>query len=310
VPQGRLVRDHGRVTTRRPVAAVIGGVSWNQIVDVPHLPVGRTETIWATGSRVGIGATGAGKALNLARLGFDTRLHALVGRDGEGDLASAELEAAGVTLTRVDDPAGTERHLNLMDPEGRRASVYVNDSTYDPPVSEDDLAQFVDGADYVWVNLANYARRALPALAARGIPAWVDIHDWDGLKEHHREFVDAARYLVMSDEGHLDALGLAAMLAPTREVVVVTHGRRGATAFVGDEDPISVPPVPVTPVDANGAGDAFGAGVMFGRSRGWDWPRSLAAGSVVAAGCVQSEYLADPGLSPEWVERRLAEEGV
>jgi acarbose 7IV-phosphotransferase len=295
------------MTPGRPVAAVIGGVSWNQIVDVPHLPAGRTETIWATASRTGIGATGAGKALNLARLGFDTRLHALVGRDREGDLAVAELEAAGVTLERVDDPAGTERHLNLMDPQGRRASIYINDSTYDPPVTAEDLARFVEGADYVWVNLANYARRALPVLAQRGVPAWVDIHDWDGVKEHHRDFVDAARFLVMSDESHLDALGLAAMLAPTRELVVVTHGERGATAFVGDQDPREVPPVAVTPIDPNGAGDAFGAGVMFGRSRGWDWPKALAAGAVVAAGCVASEHLADPHLTPEWVENQLAE---
>ena len=28
-----------------PTAAVIGGVSWNQVVDVPRLPQGRTETL-------------------------------------------------------------------------------------------------------------------------------------------------------------------------------------------------------------------------------------------------------------------------
>ena len=63
------------------------------------------------------------------------------------------------------DPVGTERHVNLMDPEGRRASVYVNGGTQDPDdemVSEAALAAFVSGADYVWVNLANYARRAWP----------------------------------------------------------------------------------------------------------------------------------------------------
>lgn len=293
------------MTTQRPVAAVIGGVSWNQVIDVPHLPSGRTETIWATASRTGIGATGAGKALNLARLGFDTRLHALVGRDADGDRAAQELDAAGVRLQRVDDPAGTEQHVNLMDPDGRRASIYVNDSTYDPPVTEDDLADFVQGAQFVWVNLANYARRALPSLAAGGIPVWVDIHDWDGVKDHHRDFVDAATCLFMSDEGHLDALGLGAMLAPTRELVVVTHGPRGATAFIGAQDPVEVPPVEVAAVDPNGAGDAFGAGVMFGRSRGWDWDRALAAGALVASGCVASPHLADPGLTPEWVERQL-----
>jgi sugar/nucleoside kinase (ribokinase family) len=74
----------------RPSAAVIGGVSWNQVIDVPRLPQGRTETLFATAAREGIGATGSGKALNLARLGFATRLHALVGDDPEGDRAAAE----------------------------------------------------------------------------------------------------------------------------------------------------------------------------------------------------------------------------
>jgi sugar/nucleoside kinase (ribokinase family) len=291
------------VTDERPVAAVIGGVSWNQIIDLPHLPSGRTETLWATRSRSGLGATGAGKALNLARLGFDTRLHALLGDDPDGDRAAEELAAGSVKLHRVSDPAGTERHVNLMDPQGRRTSIYVTESTYDPHIGHEDLAAFVEGADYVWVNLANYARRALPALGARGTPVWVDIHDWDGIKDHHRDFVDAATHLFMSDEGHLDALGLAAMLAPTRELVVVTHGSRGATGFVGKADPIFVPSVPVEAVDSNGAGDAFGAGVMFGRSRGWDWPRALSAGAAVAARCVTTVHLADPDLTPQWVEQ-------
>ena len=296
----------------RPRAAVIGAVSWNQVIDVPRLPQGRTETLFATGSREGIGATGSGKALNLARLGFDTRLHALVGDDPEGDRAAGELAAAGVALTRVADPAGTERHLNLMDPEGRRASVYVNGGTHDPDdamVSSADLAAFAAGADYVWVNLAHYARRVLPALAERGTPVWADVHDWDGQSEFHRDFVDAARFLFLSDEALDEPVAFGAHLARDRELVVVTHGRRGATALLPGHDPLPIPPLEVEAVDPNGAGDAFCAGVAYGHSRGWAWPRSLAAGAAVAAGCVASPHLADPGLSPEWLERRLGARG-
>ena len=299
-------------STKRPVAAVIGGVSWNQVIDVPRLPVGRTETLFATGSREGIGATGSGKALNLARLGFDTRLHALVGDDPEGDRACAELQGAGVRLQRVADPAGTERHVNLMDPEGRRASVYVNAGTHDPVddmVSEAALAAFVSGADYVWVNLANYARRVLAPLAARGMPVWADVHDWDGQSDFHRDFVQAARYLFLSDEALDDPLGFAAHLARNRALVVVTHGRRGATAVLPGHDPLFVPALPVDAVDPNAAGDAFCAGVAYGHSRGWDWPTALGAGAAVAAGCVASPHLADPGLSPAWLERRLSGDG-
>jgi acarbose 7IV-phosphotransferase len=294
-----------RADRQRPVAAVIGGVSWNQVIDVPRLPTGRTETLFATGSREGIGATGSGKALNLARLGFDTRLHALVGDDPEGDRAAAELAGAGVELCRVADPAGTERHVNLMDPEGRRASIYVNGGSADPPVTEADLAAFCEGADYVWVNLASYARRALPALAARGIPVWADVHDWDGQNDFHRDFVDAARFLFLSDEALEDAVGFAAHLVAGRELVVVTHGRRGATALLPGQEPLFVPALRVEAVDPNGAGDAFCSGVAYGHSRGWDWPRALAAGATVAAACVTSSHLADPRLTPEWVEERV-----
>ena len=294
---------------RRPSAAVVGGVSWNQVIDVPRLPQGRTETLFATAAREGIGATGSGKALNHARLGFDTRLHALVGDDPEGDRAAAELTSAGVELCRVADPAGTERHVNLMDPEGRRASVYVNGGTHDPDdamVSAEGLAAFTAGADYVWVNLANYARRVLPQLAARGTPVWADVHDWDGQNDFHRDFVDAARYLFLSDEALDDAVGLAAHLARSRELVVVTHGSRGATALLAGHEPLFVPAVEVKAVDPNGAGDAFCAGVAYGHSRGWDWPWALRAGAAVAAGCVASPHLADPDLTGEWVERQVA----
>lgn len=293
----------------RAVAAVIGGVSWNQVIDVPRLPVGRTETLFATASREGIGATGSGKALNLARLGFDTRLHALVGDDPEGERAAAELTSAGVALTRVHDPAGTERHVNLMDPDGRRASIYVNGGSVDPAVTEDDLAAFTAGADYVWVNLASYSRRALPGLAARGIPVWADVHDWDGQNDFHREFVDAARCLFLSDEALEDPVGFASHLVRGREIVVVTHGRRGATALLPGHDPLFVPALDVDAVDPNGAGDAFCAGVTFGRSRGWGWPRALAAGAAVAAGCVANPPLADPALSPAWLQHRLGTDG-
>jgi sugar/nucleoside kinase (ribokinase family) len=288
------------------VAAVVGGVSWNQVIDVPRLPAGTTETLFSTGSREGIGATGSGKALNLARLGFDTRLHALVGDDPEGDRAAVELAGAGVDLHRVTDPAGTERHVNLMDPEGRRASVYVNGGSADPPVTEADLAAFCAGADYVWVNLADYARRALPPLAARGTPVWADVHDWDGQNDFHRDFVDASRFLFLSDEALEDAVGFAAHLVAGRELVVVTHGRRGATALLPGHEPLFVPPLEVEAVDPNGAGDAFCSGVAFGHSRGWSWPRALAAGAAVAAGCVASPHLAEPRLTPEWVEERVA----
>ncbi len=286
-------------------AAVVGGVAWNQLVQVPRLPRDLT-TLHATSAREGIGGTGAGKSLHLARLGIATRLHALLGDDEPGEHVRAALAEAGVELTAWTDPAGTERHLNLMDPRGDRLSIFLNHATADPPVTGRELARFVGGADLVVVSLTHYARRVLPLLD--GSSVWVDLHDWDGHpSDFHSPFVEHGTHLFVSDVRLDDPRELAeSLVSQGKELVVVTHGDRGATAFFPDAEPHFVPTYDAGKVvDANGAGDAFCAGTAYGRLEGWDWPRALRAGAVVAAGCVTSAELADPRLTAAWLGARL-----
>ncbi len=287
-------------------AAVIGGVAWNLLVEVPHLPTDLT-TLHATSHREGIGGTGAGKALHLARLGIPTRFHALVGEDEPGAHVRQALEEAGVSLTAWPDPAGTERHLNLMDPGGDRVSIFLDHSSPDPDVTAEELAELCAGADLVFVSLTHYARRVLPTLSDAGRPVWVDLHDWDGEPDEFRApFLEHGTHVFVSDVRLDDPLATATSLASDRALVVVTHGSRGATAFFPDREPIFVPAYDAGPVvDTNGAGDAFSVGVAYGVARGWDWGRSLHAGAVVAGGCVTSPHLADPALSTDWLEQRL-----
>lgn len=285
-------------------AAVVGGVSWNLLVSVPELPTATSSTLFSTGHREEVGSTGAGKALNLARLGFRTRLHALLGDDAPGRAARDALVAGGVELTSWTDPAGTERHLNLMDPHGDRLSIFLDRASTAPAVTADELVRFCTGADVVFVNLSEYARCALRPLRDHGVPVWVDLHDWDGQNDFHSDFVEHASHLFLSDVRLDDAVSLARRLVPGKEVVVVTHGSAGATAVLPGHEPLFVPPEPVSRlVDSNGAGDAFTAGVAFGRVRGWDWPASLRAGAVAGARCVESPGLAAPTITPELLLR-------
>jgi sugar/nucleoside kinase (ribokinase family) len=144
-------------------------------------------------------------------------------------------------------------------------------------------------------------------LASAGVPVWVDLHDWDGSgSDFHDPFVEDGDFLFVSDVRLDDPLATATRLTESKELVVVTHGRRGATAFFPDREPLFVPPYDAGPtVDSNGAGDAFSVGVAYGYVHGWDWPRALKAGAVVAGGCVASQELADPALTPEWLASRL-----
>jgi acarbose 7IV-phosphotransferase len=301
---GHLRNYAALVTTT--TAAVVGGVAWNTLVEVPRLPTDLT-TLHATSHREGIGGTGAGKALHLARLGVRTRLHALVGDDVPGALVRQGLEDAGVDLTPWTDPAGTERHLNLMDPRGDRVSIFLDHSTPDPDLPGEELVRFTDGADLVLVSLTHYTRRMMPLLHRAGVKVWVDLHDWDGEPDDFRSpFIDGGSYVFVSDVRLDDPLRTAEQLLPGKELVVVTHGRRGATAFFPDSEPLFVPPYDAgAVVDTNGAGDAFCVGAAYGLAQGWDWPRALQAGAVVAGGCVTVPDLADPNLTPEWLESRL-----
>lgn len=287
-------------------AAVIGGATWDLLVHVPRLPTD-ARTLHADGYRFDLGGTGAGKALHLARLGLETRFHALVGEDDDGASVRRALETAGVALSAWPDPQGTERHLNLMDPRGERVSIFLNRSTADPDVTAEELFRLTTGAELVFVSLTDYARRVLPLLREAGMPVWVDLHDWDGTdSDYHRDFIEHGDHLFVSDVRLDDPLELCTRLAATRKLVVVTHGSRGATAFFPDREPFFVPAFDEGPaVDVSGAGDAFSVGVAYGRVRGWDWPRSLLAGAVVAAGCVTSMGLADPQLTADWLLRRL-----
>ena len=69
------------------------------------------------------------------------------------------------------------------------------------------------------------------------------------------------------------------------ELVVCTRSAQGVSICQGDER-WDVPVVPVTPVDATGAGDQFAAGFLYGVVQGFDFPTcgkigGIAAGEVI-----------------------------
>ena len=300
-------------TTQAPVppaaatAVVLGGAAWSTSVQVPRLPTDLT-TLQATGTTVGLGGTGAGKALHLARLGLRTRLHALVGEDEPGMHVRDAVTDAGVELSAWPDPAGTERHLNLTDRRGDRLSIVLTVGSEDPALEADELVRLAAGADLTFVSLRPYVRRALPLLAGQHQDLWVDLHDWNGRpSELHDPFVEHGTHVFLSDIDLDDPRETAdLLLSRGKQLVVITHGHRGATAFFPDREPHFVLPYDAgAAVDTNGAGDAFGVGTAYGRLRGWDWGTSLRAGAVVAGASVTSPALVFPGLSAEWLEERL-----
>ncbi|PTA47202.1 carbohydrate kinase family protein [Micromonospora sp. RP3T] len=280
---------------------VIGGLGVDVRARVPALPLPAADSLTVPPVELRIGNTGAGVALAAHALGLRVTLVDVLGADPAGDVVRAALARTSVRTVLVDAPAGTRRSVNLVDPAGRRMSLYDPRPWSGPaaPFDEAELAALVAGAAHTHVSIMDWARDALPTL--RGAASLsTDLHDWDGENDYHRPFAEAAGLVFVSDVKLGERAGKAAAgLAP--RTVLVTGGAAGATLHTPDAPPAHVPAVtPPTPVvDTNGAGDAFAAGLIAARLRGAD-PLDAAryAARVAAAACTHDGMEYPDGLLP------------
>ncbi|KAB1914321.1 carbohydrate kinase family protein [Micromonospora sp. AMSO31t] len=283
---------------------VIGGLGVDIRAQVPALPLPAADSLAVPPIELRVGNTGAGVALAAHALGLRVALVDVIGADPAGDVVRAALARTSVRAVLADAPAGTRRSVNLVDPAGRRMSLYDPRPWSGPaPFGEAELAGLVRGAAHVHVSIMDWARDALPTVRAAlgaGVSLSTDLHDWDGENDYHRPFAEAADLVFVSDVRLGDRAGkVAAGLAP--RTVLVTGGAAGATLHGPDTPPLHVPATtpPAAVVDTNGAGDAFAAGLVAARLRGAG-PLDAAryAARVAAAACTHDGMEYPAGLLP------------
>ncbi|WP_253691298.1 carbohydrate kinase family protein [Cellulosimicrobium protaetiae] len=277
---------------------VAGPASWNLLVQLDELPAPTPHTVFARSHRHTVGGTSAGKALNLARLGRSVLLRTVLGADDDGARVRSVLEGAGVRVLAEPSPDGrTESHLNLMDDDGGRVSVYLR-APGDVPADGaawDTAVAALDASRAVVVDLAVPALPVLDLAVSRGRDVWVDLHDYDGESAFHRPWVDAGTHVFLSADRLEDWRGfMIARVDAGARLVVCTHGSRGAVALTAEDGFVEVPAHRVPHVvDTNGAGDGFFAGFLDAHLRGAGVEEAMTAGALHAARVVQS-----PGLAP------------
>lgn len=276
-----------------PEVVICGPVSWNHIVDLDHLPAPVPHMQFARGDHHTLGGTSAGKALHLHDLGRSTRLYTVVGTDDPADRIIHALTSAGVDVEAVRVEGPSEKHLNLMGPDGERVSLYLSIpqhvDIHTPPGLPADLAS----ASAIVLDLSERTRQLARQLVASQVPIWTDVHDFDGSSSFHQPFLEAASHVFMNADKMPSPLPfLHAIIERGAQSAVCTLGARGAIAVDSGHVVHRVGAVRVSPiVDTNGAGDAFMAGFLHATLDGARVQDGLAAGAAQAVTALQSQHL-------------------
>ncbi|WP_067171772.1 carbohydrate kinase family protein [Microtetraspora niveoalba] len=295
-------------TTERDVV-VLGGIGVDTTVYVPELPLPYRDTYHVPPVVDRIGNTGSGVALGCRALGLRVTLVALIGEDPQGRLVRDHLAARDVDVAWAPSPGGTSRSVLLVGPDGRRLSLHDPRVTPGERLPRDLYLPALRGARHVHVSITDSCRDVYADIPD-GVTVSTDLHDWDGTNPHHEDFAYASDLVFMSAAAlgdRRDAVMRAVVDRGRASLVVCTDGAEGCHVLAeGWERARHFPaqPLPGPVVDANGAGDAFVSGVLYGRLRGLPLEECVRLGALAGAhACTTAGTHEDPITLATLLER-------
>jgi len=283
---------------------IIGGTTWDYIVQVGTFPEPVPQTLHQATLHECCGSTGLGKALPLHQLNVPVVLYSALGADTYGAAISSFIRENGLSAYTITDPAGTERHINIMDEAGQRISIFATRSSEALAHDEQLLEKLLRDCDLVVLNIISYCRQLIPLVLRSGKPVWTDLHDFDGSNPYHQDFIDAAAYIQLSSDNLTDyKTVMQTLINQGKKLVVCTHGKKGATLLLPSGEWIEQPALLQEKVaDSNGAGDSFFAGLLYGYLQGQDWKTCLQLASICGAAATQEHRITSAALTETYLQ--------
>jgi sugar/nucleoside kinase (ribokinase family) len=266
------------------------------------------------------GGCAANTAAVLAKLGVETSLVALVGRDSFGDAALADQRKAGVNVDAVRREAEwpTSVAIVLVDGAGQRSFYYraggceqlANRHVADDVLKAARIVHLGGAMKMLKLDLAELMSRAKSFGCITSLDTDWDIYgNWMSKLEAALPKIDT---LITNEEEAVmlagkDDPGEAAreLLTYGPKAVAIKRGERGAM-LATKEGVSDFPAYRVDVLDTTCAGDAFAAGFLLGVSLGRPLEESVRLGN--AAGALCTTRVSHRGVTSLEAVRRLIED--
>lgn len=268
----------------------LGGCCWDYLGIIPRYPALDEKVAMRELSMQGGGQAGTA-IVTVARLGGRAAIFSRIGDDEFGRRIRKSFEDEGVdTSWLIEVPGATSQFAfcAIDETSGRRTIFYIHGTKGKFMPEEIDRAALLNCRCLLVDGHHNVAAAAAVRWAREeGVPVVLDLErpqDEDEILVSHatHPIVPEDFALRFTGESDLEAAGWS-MLARGPQVVVITSGPQGCTAFT-HEGVIHQPALPVEPiVDTTGAGDVFHGAFAYGIALGYDLRENLRFASAVAA---------------------------
>ncbi|RWZ68255.1 hypothetical protein ELQ92_03235 [Labedella populi] len=302
-----------------------GSMFFDMVLTGLSAPPSAGTEVWASGMGSSPGGV-ANLAVAASRLGLRTALASTFGDDAYGRWCWRVLEQhehIDLSRSRCLEDWHTAVTVSIAEHGDRSMITHGHDS----PLRADDLLADAVSSAAAFAELSGMTtvdeneewwRRA----AASGTRVFADV-GWDSTGVWDPATLDPLDSCYAFTPNQVEAmaytrtdspLAAARILAERVPLVVVTCGADGALAIDAEAGVEAVvPPVPVTLLDATGAGDVFAASFVLGTLRSWPLEQRLAFSALCSALAVQQfgGSLAAPGwgdIADWWARTRAAGE--
>jgi len=290
---------------------VAGGVGIDTIVRVPALPLAMADSIHVPPVMDYVAHTGNGVALGLLALGHRPLLIDFIGDDPQADLILARYRERGLEFDYLVHESGTRRSVNLVEPSGRRLSLYDGRHPASLRMPREFYLPRMRQAEHVHLSIMPWARELYDDAQALGLPVSTDLHDWDGLNPYYHDFAYRSDLVFLSSaalgEGVFEVM--RSILREGRaQVVVATAGAHGSHVLERGKEGVrhmAAARLDLPVVDSNGAGDAFSSSFLHAWFAGQPVEACMRAGAIGGAFACAFHGTAERSMNREELARYL-----